>query len=123
VVKVGVALRLADQTILQRLSLERFILARGGDPEEMFRAVFGRGDRPSVSSAIRVLIDGERERRAREVLKTWKKMHSKKPAPSAEELLRDDFVFGIGGPTEAGEVLANLEPHEVVDGTLKRRRR
>jgi hypothetical protein len=93
--KVSVALRPEDVEVLKMLSLERFFVTTGKlGPVEAHRMIFEGGERPSVSAAIRYLIDAERERRGSRILAAWKKEHPKKPAPSVDELLGGDFVFG-----------------------------
>ena len=86
--QVSVALRPGDQELLARLALE-LVLQEQGNPD----TVAGRL-RPSVSFALRHLIDAERRRRAERAAKKWKVEHPRKPVPEIDELLQSDYVFG-----------------------------
>jgi hypothetical protein len=117
----SVALRPDDQAVLLRLALEQTILLAHGDPEQVW-GLAARGIRPSVSFALRYLVDEHRKVRIKRAAERWAERHPGQPVPSDEELLRPDFVFGSpGGPGSLGGILARLEPHEIVDGTLQRR--
>jgi hypothetical protein len=116
--KVSVALRPEDVKVLQRLSLEVFSrqMAKAGAAGEAHR-ILERGERPSVSAAIRFLIDAERARRAFFAHGVWKSLpHQMRPMlPLPENLLDFDFVFGASRPpaTELEEVFAEAYRKEI----------
>jgi hypothetical protein len=105
--KVGVALRSTDQEILRRLSLEGFIhdAAAGANRAAMYERLFERGERPSVSSAIRYLIDSERGRRTAIANEAWKAVTRAAPPPAAH-LIQFDLVFGDSQASPKGSVEA-----------------
>ena len=57
-----------------------------------------RGERPSASSAVRALLDRERERRLLVAYKVWHTIHGKREVMNYE-LLAFDPVFGQDGAT------------------------
>ena len=83
--------------VLQRLSLEIFSrqLAQAGAAGVARRMVFDWGERPSVSAAIRYLIDAERTRRLMFAVEAHGGMPPDKrpPLPSTANLLDSDAVF------------------------------
>ncbi len=95
--KVSVALRPEDVNVLQRLSLEIFSrqLAQAGAAGVARRMVFDWGERPSVSAAIRYLIDAERTRRLMFAVEAHGGMPPDKrpPLPPIANLLDSDAVF------------------------------
>lgn len=99
---VTISLRPRDVKVLQRLAVERVTSApAGASASEAWDALFERGERPSVSLAVRYLVDAEFERRSRIAFKVCKQIGW--PTDALEVVLEFDPVFGSRGPTTPSE--------------------
>jgi hypothetical protein len=91
--KVSVALRPSDIEWLRRIAAEQFVAAQAPGLDGFARLLFEHAERPSVSGAIRYLIDSERTRRAAIAETAWRYI-TKAEEPDSAHMMEFDFVFG-----------------------------